>query len=838
MKLLRQATYLAVLTALSHAAGADDARQQFKIDIASQPLDEALLEFSRQASVQVILQSAEGKNLTAPKVTGSFTWEAALSKLLSNTDLRYEFLNERTVAIVSTQTDRASLNLQDDQWSRFLLAQSDSSSSAYPSNEAVKAGQPVSEGRGEIERLEEVVVTAQKRKEVLKDVPISMTVLNGKDLDRATGEGVLDALNRVPGISMQGVTMGGMTHLAVRGVSAGAGIVSGSSPVAYYLDSVPFAFARNAIVPDVSPYDLERVEVLRGPQGTLYGASALNGVVRVLTNDPDVNDFDFKARVSTSSTSRGGENYRGDAAFNIPLIEGKLAARAVVGYQDQGGWIETAYAENANEASIRNARLKLKYEPTEDLSIGLSAWNSLTKRDMPDVGNDDYFHDATRREPIKIDMNVYSLDIGYDFSGFSLASASSYLDQTSDSTLDLSVYRAFGLNDTLHTNFPITVFSQELYLRSSGEGPWRWSVGGMYREEKEHIFQIRFDNTTGEICCTYVAPTDYVTASKAVAMFGEVTRIFFDGRIELTGGLRHFKDDESADELSRLDGSPPSEFVHPRSSFDALSPRLVATWHAQDRLTLYASYAEGFRSGVDQLNSVLVGAPQFQPVDADTLVNYETGVKGSTWGGRMGFEAAVYFMDWSDVQQSLPVYVATLQQVGVINSGDASGPGVDFAVTVKPVQGLELGVNLSWNDLKFKEDVLMPGGFLYAGGDERLVNSAEYTAGAFVDYSVALGQNLIGRVSLAGNFTSEQLQRAIPQGATGVSGDAVVTEGDSMFNGRASVSIEGREHWSATLFAENVTDENGAIFGNPSDPFGPRIRPRTVGLQLEYRFGR
>src|SRR5262249_32846561 len=156
----------------------------------------------------------------------------------------------------------------------------------------------------------------------------------------------------------------GTTLMAVRGVSAAGSILKGSSPIGYYLDSVPFGFVREAFLPDVGAYDLERVEVLRGPQGTLYGASAEAGGVRGLTHEADVQKFDFKARGSVSTTDGGGTGFRGDAAINVPVVEGKLAVRAVAGYEDVAGWIDRPSKKDANYGDIQTYRLKVNAAPS------------------------------------------------------------------------------------------------------------------------------------------------------------------------------------------------------------------------------------------------------------------------------------------------------------------------------------------------------------------------------------------------------------------------------------------------------------------------------------------
>src|SRR4029077_10101721 len=156
--------------------------------------------------------------------------------------------------------------------------------------------------------------------------------------------------------------------------------------VAYYLDSVPFGLVRSAVAPDSDAYDLQRVEVLRGPQGTLYGASALNGVVRVLTNDADLSNFDLRARASDSGTEFGGNNYRGDVAVNLPVVENKLAVRGVLGYQNNSGWVDQPDKNGVNWSELRTYRAKVNAQPTGELSIGLSAWSERDGAGAPSFG--------------------------------------------------------------------------------------------------------------------------------------------------------------------------------------------------------------------------------------------------------------------------------------------------------------------------------------------------------------------------------------------------------------------------------------------------------------------
>lgn len=667
----------------------------------------------------------------------------------------------------------------------------------------------------ETRTLEEVIVTAQKREERLENVPISITVMDGNALDRSTAESVGEALTRVPGVAVSDIFLGGGSQLTVRGVTASLALFQGASPIAYYLDSVPFGFVKTALVPDSNPYDLARVEVLRGPQGTLYGATALNGVVHVITRDANLETFEFKARTSGSSTDGGGENYRADAAVNVPLVESKLGVRAVVGYQDQSGWIGKPNDRSANDAENRNARIKINAQPTNNLSIGLSAWMSRDDFGAPSISRDNEVSASILPEPIATDYDAYGLRVAYDFSTFTLVSNTSYLEFSNESMLDL--IPGSGVDFRLHTDLDAETFAEEVILSSRLEGAWRWTLGGIYRDSKDVLFQF--------LPGAYVEPTDIDNLSKSYAIFGEVTRVLLDRRLELTVGLRYFEDDVGQREHGRLTGTRP--LLNTDRTFDATTPRVVATWHPTGNATLYASYSQGFRSGSDQIPTVLTVAP-IPPAKPDELTNYELGAKGSVLDGRLSYEAAVYYIDWQDVQLPIAVNVAAgVDLQTIINGESASGPGADLGLFARPVDGLELGITASWNDLTVDEDVLSGGILLFPKGG-RLSYSPEYTLGASADYLFPMWiRGYEGLLSLSANYTSV---RGVAQLGAGF------IEGDAMTVGRVSFGVKSPGRWTATLFADNVNNEQDTPVRSTFADWNARIRPRTIGVQFEYDF--
>lgn len=856
-RVLKTSTRLTLLCALvatttaALARAGDAGGPSYRFDIAGQTLPQALRNYAQISGQEIIFVESLFEGTTkSVSLKGSYTARDALDRLLKGTGLVYE--RSPSGAIMIQRAGETATRNPTSNSGNFLFASEErevargsgqsrdsfrlaqNAQGALNSNSSSQSGAATqnskSENKGGDNDLEEIVVTAQKREQRLQDVPISISVLRGENLDKTTAESMSEILNRVPGVAT--TVQNGGTLVAVRGVTAFGALFSGSSPIAYYLDSVPFGLVKTALAPDASAYDMERVEVLRGPQGTLYGATALNGVMRILTKDANVNRFEFKARTSASTTENGGNNYRGDMAVNVPIIEGKLAARAVVGYQDQSGWIDRPPEKDANDARTRNMRLKVNAQPLEELSIGLSAWLSRADYGAPSVGADNGTFRSLLPEPVVNDFDAYNLKVGYDLPWFSIAGMTSYIDYFNNVFLDISPPVGTFADTRLQTQIDADVFAQEININSLAEGSWRWSAGGIYRDAEDSTYQARRNITTGALCCTYVAPSDITFFSESFAVFGEVTRLLLGGRLELTGGLRYFEDDVVSKEASRTTGVSTSQLVNSDSTFDALSPRAVLTWHPSTQATVYLSYAEGFRSGSDQLPVIRSVAPDFPSVDSDTLINYELGTKLSLWEGRVNFDTAVYYIDWQDVQQQLLVQITPgFNNAALINGKSASGMGVDFAVTTRPIDRLELGVNLSWNDLTMDSDVIAGNGVRYFAAGDRLNLSAEYTAGASLDYAFPLSRSgFEARFAASANYISKQLTRSL------VGTTLTVASGDSQTIARASFSINAPSHWTATLFADNINNYSGVIVRGTNLDRNTRVRPRTIGAQLEYRF--
>jgi iron complex outermembrane recepter protein len=669
----------------------------------------------------------------------------------------------------------------------------------------------------DVKTLEEIIVTAQKRAERLQDVPISITALSGVELDRSVLASVNEELNRVPGVAISDRDLNGAggVSLSIRGVTAAGSAFAGASPIAYYVDSLPFGFVRTAIMPDMGAYDLDRIEVLRGPQGTLYGAGGSGGVVRVLTRDADLDEYEFKARSTLSSVKDGSEGYRGDLAANIPIVQGKLAARAVIGYEKLPGWIDSPVRDDINEGYQRNLRLKVNAQPTDKLSIGLSAWNTRSDADAMQLADDDYESGALGPQTVEGELDAYNLTVEYQGTAFDFTSMTSYV--------DYSAFNAVSFESLLPDFFTYNwlwsrVYSQEFLLSSNRQGPWRWSAGVFYRDGEDRTHQRT----------TFGPFDDFSDFSEQSAVFGEVGRRFWNDKLEWALGLRYFHDNGAT---KSNDNSFPNQANAPTSriedTFEATTPRAVLSWFPNPDLTVYGTYGQGFRSGTQQTPIALNFGP-YQPAKPDKLHNYEVGAKGMLFDQRLAFDVAFYYIDWEDTQQLLNEDVPNSPDNSIyavlLNATSVSGPGFDIGLTARPLAGLEVSLSYSRNSLEFDEDLLSLGVPVFSKGD-RLANSPAETFNPSFAYTFPFGAS-----GLSGQFAGNLYYTS----AAFTTRNGAKSEVDSRRIVQASFAIEAGDRWSVRVYADNLNDyvnEDPSIFPE----FVARVRPRTIGMQFEYR---
>ncbi len=677
----------------------------------------------------------------------------------------------------------------------------------------VALGAPTAVLAEEPEVIEEIIVTALKRETNLLETPLAISAMSGEMLEQTGADGLEEFLQFAPGTSIERSNQGSQV-IYIRGLASSFG----NSPIGMYIDEVPFTALTVTWTPDVRAWDLERVEVLRGPQGTLYGASSLGGTIRVLTKDPVYNEFQAKAEATYSETD-GSDSTALKGAVNIPIVEDALSLRIAATTEELGGYLTLingftgATEDDFNDYDVDTARIKLKGALGERAEFTLAYWMTDSLVNTGSLANDDLvtntLFNATDENDLKSDL--YSAEFNIDFDGFSLTSSTSWFDiENNISFVDFGG----GFSDT-----SVEIFNQELRLTSSGDGNLLWTLGGIYTENE--TFVDFFFNLPGFFVNTSTQDND----SESWAIYGEAT-YSLNEHWDVTLGLRYYDD-----EVTRND----TQFMVPtpeiKTDFDDVSPRLNVAWKPNPDTLLFATASKGFRSGLTQ-PSIAIGAAAFagltipEGIDSEDAINYEIGGKFKLADGRVTLDLVAYTILWEDLQSQIFINPVVFS---FLNAGDATGRGIEFAASWAPTENLLF--NLSGNVNKTEYDDTLTDAFgrvVFEDGNQvQLI--PEHTITASVDYTLTLGGGWVGSARASVEHVDERT--TTDDSLTRVSGDD---------NTRVNLRIGAeRESFGVYLFAENLTDDDnrlspaGTALAN-SGGYASRYRPRTLGITLRY----
>ena len=655
--------------------------------------------------------------------------------------------------------------------------------------------------------LEEVVVTARKRSERQIDVPIALTSISGDALDQRGVPSVGAALSEVPGVNIY--DRGGSYKLSIRGISTSLG----SNENGYYLDDLPFTGVTVPLNPDVRAWDIDRIEVLRGPQGTLFGEGSMGGTVRILTRDPEFNDWDAKLSLSGSSTSDGGTNRGAKAMINIPLVDDRLALRLAGTKEKFPGWIDNVVtgAQNVNLLEYTSYRAKLRFQPTDALSVGASYWHY--KVDGPGgTSTADDRGDADQGVSLAavIEYSLVGLTATYDFGPVELAYS------FADNSFELP-QRGALFGGTLEATIGIDVRSNELRLASKGDRPLQWTLGAYKREairRDAFVFALFGLDNTGS------------TDATSEALFGEATWSLSSAPIDLTLGLRSVREDLKGQEANSGVPTPPAG-----GKYNSTNPRFIVAWRPNEAWRVYASAAKGYRSGqlqpsVSKGIGGALGIPLPDALSDDSIWTYELGTKASLADNRATFEAAIYQSDWKDVTVRIPLGATGFN--GLINSKGIDVQGLEASLTTLLGEAWRLNLNASYSDAVFAGTV--PGTGIKDGSP--VDDHAKTTASMSLDYTTTVFGDLTGTGRFGVQYASE---RDFPS-----FGPPQYLPGDATTTMELRFGLESR-HWGVQLFVDNLTDEDGATSPRAAQqvpgalPTATRFRPRTIGLQVNLK---
>jgi outer membrane receptor protein involved in Fe transport len=709
--------------------------------------------------------------------------------------------------------------------STLAIALLQSPSPALAEDQAPNPGAGSAKGAASDTAVQEVVVTAQLRAQSLMQVPQAVQAVQGAVLERNGISDLKEAVSLVPGASMPAEISAGTETYQIRGVAAGQTI--GDSTVGFYLDNFAFSIPGLPFAPSAGLYDVQRLEVLRGPSGTLYGQGSLGGTVKVLTNDPDPSQFSGSYLVSGSGTSGGGPNASADAMINVPLFDGTVAIRGVIGFDRLGGYVYIPHLnlKNANDSNNYNGRLKIFFTPNDKLKVLLSYFHDYVEQGFtnrmdsynPPAANDTGLGNSP------LEYSVYNGDIHYDLGFADFLSSTGYLYEHTG-LLALGSQPAFG-NYNITENSNAKSLQEELRLTSKSVGFFNWVVGGFYRDASYFNAQ----NFTVSIP-SFTSLSNDTTYSKSWAVYGEGSLNLFGGKLVPTVGGRYFSDDRRLAENSEniVYGNPnviQGPFIESDSGHNsAFSPRFNLAYHPSPDLTIYAEVAKGFRSGAIQ-GQAAVAALALLDVKAqtalgpDTLWNYEGGAKWRLFDRRLQLEVAGYYFDWSQAQlQYSPAGLSS-----IITAGDVDGRGVDLTANyVTPLHGLTLQVAGNLNSTTLTNvPAAVSAPLPWLGGGNQIPGAPRASGSVVVDYRHSLPNGWSWLFN--GRYYYRGHQRDIVTGAQSAALD----------DGYIRIGVDTGPA-TIFLFCDNVSDDRGPASVDSGRYVIPY--PRTVGVSVQGHF--
>ena len=713
-----------------------------------------------------------------------------------------------------------------------------------------------------VSTVEEVVVTAQKREQTLIDIPQAISVVSGDTLETIQANTFSDYLKLVPGLQLTQSTPG-QGRLVMRGVNTG-GV---ASTVAVYMDETPFgsssALVNGAVLAgDFDTFDVARIEVLRGPQGTLYGASSMGGLLKFVTNTPDMSGYSARGRVSVEDVKGGDLSYKATAVVNIPLSE-TVAVRASGFYRKDGGFIDSIgtggsdVESDINDAKVYGGRASLLFKPTDATDLRLTAVIQNIKADAPTVveSNPNTLKTLYGKPTLSqfvpafsdVDYRVYNGVLNYDFGGATLTASSSFskLNQTKrdDASFNLSglIKSVFGASNDLYLGQKTNnrKYTQEVRLASNAGSKFDWMVGGYFTDEKGLIFQQYIAVAPGTLnpltTLPLLADVSLNSQYKEYAGFANAT-LHLGPRLDLDFGGRYSHNKQTADQAAKgvLAGGVPINSGL-KSSDNVFTYSLAPKFKIDENRSLYGRVAKGYRPGGP--NVIPPSAPANTPssFNPDTVTSYEAGFKGQTADRRFTLDVAAYHIDWKGIQ-----LLTVVNNFGInANGANAKSDGVEFNATARLTNGLTVSANGAYTDAKLAGDTsALVGG---KKGDN-LPFTPKLSLGFNGDYSWSIGdkQAYVG-ASLRVMGKQSGTFDATYRNANGAQRKLPSYE---VVDLRAGVSF-GKVDLEA--YVKNVTDGDGKVStgaltanGLPVYPGGAMgtgvVRPRTIGVSLTAGF--
>lgn len=853
---------LICMVALTAGANADPAgpsplTRTAQFNIEAQPLATALIEFSRQAGVQILSPATRVQQLTTFGVHGRMSLAAALDELLRGTRLKFHAAGANTIGIDKSSAPGAATGAKGPQGPQVSPGQSYRDETPEPPAALVRpaaasarpdfgsAAQPP-----ESPTLEEVIVTAQKREQRMIDVPVPVTAISGSTLIENNQVRLQDYFQTIPGLNFT-TGLNGAPNIAIRGLAA----VAGNPTTSVTVDGIPFGSSSGYgglydIFPDIDPSDLARVEVLRGPQGTLYGAASIGGLINYVTVEPSVSHFSSRVEVDLSSVQNAenlGSAVR--AAVNLPIND-SMAVR-ISGFERQTpGYIDDVLTgrNGTNGLDAQGGHAALLIRPSDSWSLELSALyqrnegygsdaadpglGDLKQQDIPGTGN----YDSS--------IQAYSAIFKARLGAAQLTASSGYNinsnHDTQDDTFEFGSFpqAAFGVGGVAEIDQGRTAkATEEVRLAMPLGKRIDWLLGVFYTRETTRAAEewwAASPDTGAFLADGNMLLGSWPTSYSEYAAFTDVT-VHFTNRFEVQFGGR---ESENRQTYSEVDGGgyttvfglagAPAPLVSPEviTKDNDFTYLVTPQFRLSPDVMVYARLATGYRPGGPNPTCTAFDLPcHFDP---DRTRDSEIGFKGDVLDHRLDFDASVFYIDWKHIQfaTSPPCNCATVY----VNAGSAKSEGVELSLQGRPASGLTLS---GWVDFTnaVLTSALPPGSTVVGSSGDRLPFDSRFSGSLSAEQDVPISSRTMlffgGQVSYVGGRLG--IFEYLPQ-RTNYPSYAETSL-------RAGVLVNG---WRLALFANNVTDRRGALGGYLPVPYGGTgytyIQPRTLGISVARTF--
>jgi iron complex outermembrane receptor protein len=699
--------------------------------------------------------------------------------------------------------------------------------------------------KGQADAAVTAVTIVGKRGQTAANTAGGVSSITGAALEKMGADSFGDYLSKVPGVVFNEGPTGNSTAV-IRGVGTTAGLDQGQGTTGYYINEIPLTEPGYAMgIPDIDTFDVDHVEVLRGPQGSLFGAASLGGAINYVAKEADASGFDAAAETEISQTKHSPDvSYTGKVMLNVPIIDKKLAARLVIGRREKAGYLDNIglNQEGSNSNTMTDGRFSVVWTP--DAKTRLS-WLTLWQKSQADDASYQMIKygelNRTSALPVtaELDFALNSLRLERDFDVAKLTAIASYnrkaqmqhFDYTLSSTYrnfrGTSGPQLFRQSGDSHTR------NVEVRLASPNGGRFEWLVGTSYQKTDKTFYEdISAGNAYAVLSPRYQATgqlrgNDYYwgvsrTTGSDKSVFGEASINFLDDW-KLTVGGRRYDTELLNINIKNGVNYPGSTVTGPSPAAETgFTPKISLSYKASPDTLYYATASEGFRFGGINTARALAGFNTPASYGSDSLRNYEIGMKSSLLNRRLSFDADIFDIEWSDLQVRL--YRPDLISYAT-NAGKARIRGFEFASNWRATDELTLSANYTWMDAKLTQDLLNATVPLHAG--QQLPGSSKNQLSATASYAWN-NNKYTPNLSLSGH--------TMTGAPADLQGTGEKINGFTTFDTRYAMWFDNVE---ASLYVNNLTDKRGITFsyGNTA-AYGLQqfvIRPRTLGLRLSWK---